>query len=301
MNKTTILTLALCAGLLSACTEDKVEAPASKAEAPTAASVAPAVKPDASSEKANAPSAQVVTPAVQAPAVQDPALTPFGGGLNAYNAHKEQLRLEAQQAEEARRAGFKKADRSVPFELYREINDGKWLALKYQTMTGGDPDRSVLADIYDSTLYQEGDAFKRNDRIKAFMPTAQAEMAEIAVHSYYAMNIKVGLGEYDFDQKAFKLNGVNREGESFSIKGAGKHFVAFVNGQDYQWIKVEDESEARRIEALRTSDDIRIKAFRGKAYFFAANAHPGEKVNLIESELIRLEIFDSTGALIATL
>lgn len=294
MNKTTILTLALCAGLLSACTEEKAEAPAPKAEAPAAASAAPAAKVAASAEKVNVPSAQ-------APVAQDPALTPFGGGLNAYNAYKEQQRLAAQQEKDSRHAGFEKADRSIPFERYREIEDGKWLALKYQTMAGGEPDREVLADIYDSTLYQETDTFKRNDRIKAIMPTAQAEMAEIAGHSYYAMDVKVGLGEYDFDQKAFKLNGVNREGVSFSIDGAGKHFVAFVNGQDYQWIKVEDESEARRIEALRTSSDIRTKTFRGKAYFFAANAQPGERVNLIESELTRLEIFDSTGALIATL
>ena len=43
-------------------------------------------------------------------------MAPFTGGLNAYNAHKEKQRLEAQQAEDARHASFKKADRSVLFE-----------------------------------------------------------------------------------------------------------------------------------------------------------------------------------------
>lgn len=289
MNKTTILTLALCAGLLSACTEDKAEAPAPKAEAPAA----PAVKPEAPAAKADAPAAKV-----NAPAAQAPAMASFTGGLNAYNAHKEKQRLEAQQAEDARHASFKKADRSVPFEQYREIKDGKTLMLIYHAMTQGSLSGEVLADFYDDQFYTEKDAFKRQDRIKAIMPQVEADMAGLIDSPYYAMGVGISVESYDFDKKAFKVNGISKDGLAVSLRGSGKQFVTFVNGGEYGWLKVEDEALARKIESIRNES---FGDFTAKAYFYAANAQPVGKVNAIESELTRVEIISKNGEVVGVI
>lgn len=282
MNKTTFLTLALCAGLLSACTEDKAEAPAPKAEAPA--------------EKVNTPLAQA--PAAQAPVAQNPSMAPFTGGLNAYNAHKEKQRLEAQQAEEDRRAGFKKADRSVPFEQYREIKDGKTIMLIYHAMTQGSLSGEDLAKAYDDQLYTEKDAFKRQDRIKAFMPQVEADMIGLIDSPYYAMDVSISVESYDFDKKAFKVNGISKDGLAVSIRGAGKQFVTFVNGSEYGWLKVEDEALARKIEGIRNES---FGDFTAKAYFFAAHAQSAGKVNAIESELTRVEIISKNGEVVGVI
>ncbi len=63
MKKTTILMLALCAGLLSACSEEKDAAPAPESKAPAAQQEAPAAKQEA-------------------PAAQAPAMAPFTAMLS---------------------------------------------------------------------------------------------------------------------------------------------------------------------------------------------------------------------------
>lgn len=279
MKKTTILMLALCAGLLSACSEEKDAAPAPESKAPAAQQEAPAAKQEA-------------------PAAQAPAMAPFTGGLNAYNAHKEKQRMEAAQAESARKAGFKKADRSVPFEQYQEIKDGKTIMLIYHAMTNGSLDGEQLAKAYDERLYEEEDAFKRQDRIKAFMPKVQADMVGIIDSPYYTLEFRVSLDSYDFDKKAFKVYGVSNEGLSVSMRGAGKQHITFINGSEYGWLKVEDEALARKIEDIRNKS---FGNFTAKVYFFAANAHQKGKGNAIESELTRVEVAAENGEVVGVI
>lgn len=298
MKKTSLITLALCAGLLSACTDDtpKTEQPlasAPSANAPT--TQAPTVAPAPQAPQPVAPSAAAEAP-IEVPK-----------HLNAIDAARYKARVQAERAEAARVAALPKADPSVLINAYRLIEEPKWLSLLYLGMIGGEPDIKMLQRIYDPTFYEERDDFKLRDRINAFMPTAKAEMAEITQSRYHAMKITLNLGAYDFDKKAFALDALSRDGNAFSLRDAGA-YVTFLNGQNYGWLPVADETEARRIEALRKDytphPDIlgaTAQDFTATVYFFVAGAKKGERLNELESQLTRVEIHDWKGNLIGTL
>lgn len=290
MQKTTLIALALCAGLLSACTEEKAKVADSTPPAKQAAAL-----PAATAQPAPAPQSAADAP-IEVPK-----------HLNAMDAARYRAQVQAERAEAARVAALPKADPSVPLSAYRMIEEPKQLSLIYQSLKGGEPDVKTLQRIYDPTWYEENDDFKMRDRINAFMPTAKAEMAELTQSTYYAMKLTIELGPYDFDKRAFSLGAIGREGMGFSLRDAAAH-VTFLNGTNYAWLPVADETEARRLEALRNDYtphpeilNARAKDFTATVYFFTAGAHKGERLNELESQLTRVEIHDWKGNLIGTL
>lgn len=282
MQKTTLIALALCAGLLGACSEEKAKV------------------------------TEPATPVKQAAAATTPAAQPDDDievpkHLNAFDAARYKDQVKKERAEAARLASLPKADPSVPISAYRMIEEPKVISLLFLGLLGGEPELKMLQGIYDPTYYQEKDDFKMRDRINAFMPTAKAELAEVQKNRYNAMKITLNLGAYDFDKKAFALGALSREGNGFSLQNAGA-YVTFLNGQDYGWLPVADETEARRIEALRKDytphPQIRgatAQDFTATVYFFVAGARKGERLNELESQLTRVELHDWEGNLIGTL
>ncbi len=147
-------------------------------------------------------------------------------------------------------------------------------AALYWSLRGGDPDYEQLGRMLLPDWPRDGDAFARQDRIAAFRPIFEQALRAAASQRYFVFDTVGDLGHYDAATRAFPLRignlGALNPHYFANATGAESHQLRLVDLAAWSAIAVADEAIARRIEAMVSRNDTRLRL-----YLFAEGAESG--------------------------
>lgn len=208
-----------------------------------------------------------------------PATLPFSAGA---------VKPEAPQAPRI------KGDASRPLEQYQVIDSGDMLLALTHTDRPEGPNLEELATALSERYSRENDGFKRQDILKAIQPEIESLLLKARSQRYLAMDIRAAyeVETYDFGSKSFELR---LFGNSYSRHYFNDHpsaSVAFFNKSDFRHMRVEDETAARRIEALRGKDGMTLRVYFFVPGFNSLNSN-------LDAQVMAVALLDRDGKTIA--
>lgn len=197
--------------------------------------------------------------------------------------------------QEVVRAALPKADKSTPAASYQELTSGKQLMYSYLSLAAMPIDYPKIAGVVSSDYARSSDEFHKNDLLKALKPKIDASVAQAGAQRYVRLKLDNPLNKYDFEQKGFPLD------SSLWESGSTRYFfdnpvykLSFSNGDGFRYLKVPAEEAARTIEGLRS----KYQALELVVYAFAQDADISQ--NLVRAEIVRVELVDKKGNVLAT-
>lgn len=191
-----------------------------------------------------------------------------------------------QQVEAKKTAAAPQGDKSTPLTSYVELTSGKQLLYAFQAASVLPIDYDKLAKDISKDYYRESDDFKKRDLLKALQPAIDAEIEKAKASKYYYMDMDdyPVVDKYNFDDQTFKLTPVGDAGTTRYFYDASNYQVKFPNSDQFNSLKVTDETQARAIEALRSKGN----SLYLRAYFFAGDTELGE--TKIKAQLMKVEL-----------
>lgn len=201
---------------------------------------------------------------------------------------------------------MQQADKSKPLNEYQELTNGRTLLFVHLSVDTMPLDYPRIASLVSAEYSKSKDEFRKNDLLTALRPGIDAEIAKARANRYYQMTGEVEIEKYDFETKSFRLGTFSDAGSHIYFNDIKDYSIAFINARQFQQLRVEDEAQARRVEAVRAETGAGANAL-AKAYakhklfltiyFFAAEAKLGQPVLL--AEVTKVQLRDENGNLLA--
>lgn len=199
-----------------------------------------------------------------------------------------------------------KADRSKPLAEYQELTNGRTVLFAHLSVDTMPIDYPRIANLVSVEYASSKDEFRKHDLLTALRPGIDAEIAKARANRYYRMQGEAEIEKYDFETKSFRLGTFSDAGSHIYFNDIKDYSIAFINAREFQQLRVEDEAQARRVEAVRAETGAGANAL-ARAYakhklfltifFYAAEAKLGQPVLL--AEVTKVQLRDENGNLLA--
>lgn len=199
-----------------------------------------------------------------------------------------------------------KADRSKPLAEYQDLKSGRTVMFAYLSVDTLPIDYRKIAALVSSEYASSQDEFRKHDLMAALKPGIDAEIAKARANRYYRMEGEVEVEKYDFVSKSFQLGTFKDSDTQMYFNDIQNYSVGFANAEQFQRLKVEDEAQARRVEAVRAETAVggnplqkayaKHKLFLS-IYLFASEAKLGQPVLI--AEIVRVQLKDEKGNVLA--
>lgn len=199
-----------------------------------------------------------------------------------------------------------KADKSKPLTEYQDLKSGRTVMFAHLSVDTMPIDYGKIAGLVSSEYASSQDEFRKHDLMAALRPGIDAEIAKARANRYYRMEGEVEVEKYDFETKSFRLGTFVDAGSQIYFNDIQGYSVGFLNAQQFQRLKVEDEAQARRVESVRAETGAGGNSLQ-KAYakhklflvvfLFAAETKLGQPV--LMTEIVRVQLKDDKGNVLA--
>lgn len=199
-----------------------------------------------------------------------------------------------------------KADRTKPLAEYQDLKSGRTVMFAYLSVDTLPIDYGKIAGLVSSEYASSQDEFRKHDLMAALKPGIDAEIAKARANRYYRMEGEVEVEKYDFVSKSFQLGTFKDSDTQMYFNDIQNYSVGFANAEQFQRLKVEDEAQARRVEAVRAETAVggnplqkayaKHKLFLS-IYLFASEARLGQPVLI--AEIVRVQLKDEKGNVLA--
>lgn len=185
-----------------------------------------------------------------------------------------------------------KGDKSLPNEHYQPLSSGHQLMYAYLALSTDPINYERVAKMLSNEYRIEQDEFKRRDLMMATLkPAIDKNLEKAKQNKYYSIEIghRLLLQRYDFESKSFLIKAFSTEAYSQYFDDNTNYRLKFSNADLFKKLVVQDENMARKIEALRQSQD----ELKVKVYIFANDTELGQPY--INAEIMRIQVLDING------
>lgn len=198
-------------------------------------------------------------------------------------------------------------DPNTPHDQFMKM-DHAIACLGIYSSIAGDEGKEVLAtqysDYHEPDALRKLDGFAKADYLSSLEEKTQEWTGDYQGNRYFIISTEnrrgLPLREYNFNSRSFYDNSGITEGTSLSSsRGSGRATcdLTFVNnGQWKRNFIVEDEEEARKVDAARREGNVIVNVYSyaetGKTKVFSTTPH-------IDASIIRVEFTDNQGNLLA--
>jgi len=187
-----------------------------------------------------------------------------------------------------------KANPATPLDQYVKLTSGNQLMFMYFGLSNMPVDYEEIAKSYSKDFRRTGDAFKKQDMLKALTPKIDSEIANAKQLRYFVTDTDVSLGSYDFNQKSFSVRNGMSPDAYFYFYDNGDYRYSFTNGDQFTALKVSDENLARQIESMIT----KYQSMKLVFYAYAQDADPSN--HQIKSQIVKVQLLDGRGNILLT-
>ncbi len=187
-----------------------------------------------------------------------------------------------------------KGDASKPLDQYEVIDGGAMLLALTQTDRPEGPNLQELATALSARYRNEGDGFKRQDILRAIEPDIESLLLKARNQRYLAMDVRAAydVETYNFKDKTFELKVFGDRYSNHYFNDHPSATVAFVNKAEFRHMRVDDETVARRIEAMRGKEGMTLRIF-----FFVAGYNNLQST--LDAQVMATALLDADGKVIA--
>jgi hypothetical protein len=185
-----------------------------------------------------------------------------------------------------------KGDKSLPNEHYQPLSSGHQLMYAYLALNAVPINYERVAQMLSNEYRIEQDEFKRRDlMIASLKPAIDKSIEKAKQNKYYSIEIghRLLLQKYDFDSKSFLIKAFATDAYSHYFDDNTNYRLKFSNADLFKKLVVQDENIARKIEALRPSQD----ELKVRVYIFANDTELGQPY--INAEIMRIQVADING------
>lgn len=197
--------------------------------------------------------------------------------------------LSREGAKKAQLAGLPKGDPNTPMEQYVNLESGKQLMFMYYALSNMPLDYDKMASSYSDDYRRTSDGFKKQDILKAIQPRLDQEIASAKANRYFRDEQDLNIGPYDFEKKAFPLNGFD-EGYYRYFYDLSDYKYGYTNSERLRMLTITDDAIARKIEEMRS----KYQKIRMVVYAFAQDVDLNEKK--VKCQILKFKITDRNGA-----
>lgn len=189
----------------------------------------------------------------------------------------------------AQNAALPKGDPNTPLEQYVNLESGKQLMFMYYALSNMPLDYDKMASSYSDDYRRTNDGFKKQDILKAIQPRLDQEIANAKANRYFRDEQDLNIGPYDFEKKAFPLNGFD-EGYYRYFYDLSDYKYGYTNAESLRMLAITDDAIARKIEEMRS----KYQKIRMVIYAFAQDVDLNEKK--VKCQILKFKITDRNGA-----
>lgn len=187
--------------------------------------------------------------------------------------------------EQAAISALPEGNASTPLSQYKELTGDNDIMFVYYALSSLPVDYDKVLMSYSDDYRRASDEFKKQDILKALKPKLDQEIAAAKNARYLKMTWdNFSLRKYDFQAKGFP-----NELSNGSNLGWGAYRLAFTNGDNFKFYKVEDEAKARMIEEKRS----KYETLNLVVYVYAQDADLNEKY--IKTQVMKVALQDKHG------
>lgn len=194
-----------------------------------------------------------------------------------------------------------KANANTPLDQYVKLTSGNQLMFIYYSLSNRPVDYEKIADQFSREYLTENDTFKKKDLLVTLKPSIDAEIAKAKNLRYIVLEEGPMISSYDFATKSFAIGNEIGAGGSGGYSDNSTHF-AYTNGDDFKSLKVTDEAQARKIEALVTAQKGSIQSqlnggvntnMKLVFYAYVQDADPTDTT--VKLQIVKLQLVDAQG------
>lgn len=201
--------------------------------------------------------------------------------------------ISKEAVEKAQASAMPKGDPAKPLAEYRSISGGNDLMFLYHGLLNMPIDYEKIAEVYLDSYRYTNDAFKKQDMLKAIKPRID-QAIEAAKNSRYIVweissPYRSALNSYDMGSQSFTIKDLSSSGYFYWNDNASSYHLQFTNAEQMAALKVTDESKARAIESMVSSN----QAMKVKLYAFVQDADPSTKN--IKAEILHVTVSSKNG------
>lgn len=197
--------------------------------------------------------------------------------------------LSQQGAQKAQLAALPKGDSNTPLAQYVKLESGKQLMFLYYALSNMPLDYDQIATAYSDDYRNTNDGFKKKDILKSIQPRIDQEIANAKTNRYFTANEPLNVGPYDFNNKAFPLNGFE-DGTYGYFYDLSDYKYGYTNAAPLRMLTIKDDAIARKIEEMRSKG----QGMKLTIYAFAQDVDLNQKI--VKSQILKFKITDNNGA-----
>lgn len=186
---------------------------------------------------------------------------------------------------------------TAPEDRYVLLDNARGVALVYYAYAVRlddlkPADYNLIAQSVSREYRYAVDGFQKNDLLANLIPEIKSGLDRFSRNRFYAIDIPVLIGHYDFTNKTFPTKGVPQK--NFGVYFQGNDLaVSFLNPDDFASVVVEQEDKARHIEALVSNNHNQVVA-----RFYLFMQHSDTENRRANFTVTRMRITGPDGAML---
>lgn len=197
--------------------------------------------------------------------------------------------LSQKGAQKAMNASLSKGDPNTPLDQYVTLESGKQLMFMYYALSNMPLDYEKIATAYSDDYRRTNDGFKKQDILKAIQPRLDQEITNAKANRYFKDEIDLNVGAYDFQAKAFPLNGFE-DGYYRYFYDLSDYKYSYTNTEPLRMLVIQDDAVARKIEEMRS----KYQKMRMVIQAYAQDVDLNERK--VKLQILKYKITDKNGA-----
>ncbi|THF65632.1 hypothetical protein E6C76_08665 [Pseudothauera nasutitermitis] len=208
------------------------------------------------------------------------------------NDEAAQQRQEAAELERKRQAALPDADLSTPLESYTPLRSGAQLMQLYYAVSGLPVPWERLAGEVSNDYRATSDSFQKQDILQALRPRLEKEIADFAANRYIAFPVRFDVQPYDHERGGFPIHSIAAD-TSYGFGGSSSRYaLSFLNAETFRFARIEDQEQARTIEAERAQ---RYGRFNATIHAFVRDAVDESGRYMIKGQIARIVVESQDG------